>query len=61
MHDLGFVCLVERLEAQAEEARSAQVARRLLGTPRLPHVVTLAGALTVALVGIRMARASRHA
>lgn len=57
MHDLGFIYLVERLTAQAEETRNSQASRRLLGPARLPHVVTLAGALTVAAVGIKLARA----
>ncbi|MFI5801397.1 hypothetical protein [Streptomyces sp. NPDC051561] len=60
MHDLGFVCLVERLAAQAEEARGSREARRLLGVPRVPPAVTIAGAVAVAVVGIRLAR-SRHA
>ncbi|MGW7414831.1 hypothetical protein [Streptomyces sp. NPDC054863] len=60
MHDLGFVCLVERLAAQAEEAQGSWAAQRLLGTPRLPHLVTLAGAVAVAAVGIKLAR-DRHA
>ncbi|MEU8890565.1 hypothetical protein [Streptomyces sp. NPDC048442] len=60
MHDLGFVCLVERLATRADEARHSRAAeRRRLGMARLPQVLTLAGAVAVAAVGIRLARA-RH-
>ncbi|MFI0977486.1 hypothetical protein ACH4SP_10705 [Streptomyces sp. NPDC021093] len=57
MHDRGFFCLMERLAAQADEAQGARAAGRLLGTPRLRHVVTLAGAVAVTAVGVRLARA----